>query len=86
MRITCPYCGDRDAQEFVYKGDAVPQRPHDGASEEAFFEYLYMRNNVAGPMEEHWYHAQGCRNWIVVDRNSCTHQISSATLAKGGLR
>jgi sarcosine oxidase subunit delta len=86
MRISCPYCGDRDAQEFVYRGDATPERPRDGANEHEVFEYLYLRNNVAGPMHENWYHAQGCRNWILVQRDTRTHEIHGVSLAKDGKR
>jgi sarcosine oxidase subunit delta len=85
MRIHCPYCGERDAHEFVYRGDAAPVRPASGADgEEAMFDYLYLRDNVAGEMAEHWYHAQGCRNWIVVNRDTRTHAILSARLAREG--
>ncbi|ATE63111.1 sarcosine oxidase subunit delta [Rhizorhabdus dicambivorans] len=81
MRIPCPYCGERDAQEFVYRGDAAPVRP---AGDDGFEDYVYLRDNIAGPMREHWYHAQGCRNWLTVDRDSCSHAISGARLARGG--
>ena len=27
MRITCPHCGERDAQEFTYLGDADRATP-----------------------------------------------------------
>jgi len=27
MRIPCPHCGERDAREFVYLGDANARRP-----------------------------------------------------------
>jgi sarcosine oxidase subunit delta len=81
MRIPCPYCGSRDAQEFVYRGDASPVRPAD-PDPERVFDYLYLRDNPAGPLREHWYHAQGCRNWLVVARDTRTHQISGAGLAK----
>ncbi len=80
MRIPCPYCGDRDAQEFVYRGDASPRRPD---TDEGFAEYVYLRDNIAGEMSEHWYHAQGCRNWLIVIRDTRTHRITSAALAKG---
>ena len=83
MRIPCPYCGDRDAQEFVYRGDATPRRP-DG--EEGMFDYVYLRDNPAGPIAEHWYHAQGCRTWIVVTRDTRTHAIAGARLAQGAAR
>ena len=81
MRIPCPYCGERDSREFVTRGDAGPQRP-EGGDEEAFHAYLYLRDNPKGALREHWYHAQGCRNWIVVERDTVTHAIHGAVLAK----
>jgi sarcosine oxidase subunit delta len=78
MRIPCPFCGDRDVQEFVYRGDAKPVRSPDG---ENLFEYVYLRDNVAGPMREHWYHAQGCRHWLVLERDTRSHAVLSAVLA-----
>ncbi len=84
MRIPCPFCGERDLSEFTYRGDAIPQRPRTDASEAEIFDYLYLRNNPAGPMHEHWYHAQGCRNWITVTRDTRDHSIFGATLARKG--
>lgn len=78
MRIPCPYCGERDSQEFVYRGDAGPRRP---TGEDGFFAYVYLRDNPAGRLQEHWYHAQGCRNWIVVTRDTRDHRIDRAVLA-----
>lgn len=83
MRISCPYCGERGGHEFVYRGDASPIRPNADAGQEAFIEYVYMRDNVASVMSEHWYHAQGCRNWLVVQRDTKSHEISGVALAKG---
>jgi len=79
MRIPCPFCGDRDSLEFVYRGDAAPERP-DG--EDGLYDYVYTRDNLAGPMREHWYHAQGCRNWLIVGRDTTTHEVFGARLAK----
>lgn len=79
MRIACPFCGDRDSHEFVYRGDAAPSRPENDAG---MFDYVYARANVAGVMREHWYHARGCRNWIAVTRDTVTHAISDARFAK----
>jgi heterotetrameric sarcosine oxidase delta subunit len=84
MRIPCPFCGSRDIQEFVYRGDAAPARPI--GDDDAFFDYVYLRDNVAGPMREHWYHAQGCRNWLVVTRDTVTHDIAGAALARSSSR
>jgi sarcosine oxidase subunit delta len=83
MQIPCPFCGDRDLREFTYLGDATVTRPDPATSdaERLFFEYLYLRDNPAGPHRELWYHAQGCRSWIRVDRDTRTHRIAGASLA-----
>ena len=79
MRIPCPFCGDRDAAEFVYRGDASPVRP---ADDEGVYDYVYLRENPVGPLREHWYHAQGCRQWLVVVRDTRSHEIFGAILAR----
>ncbi len=92
MRIVCPFCGAREAGEFTYLGDAKPKRPAmvelDVAGgtvgeAEAFYDYVYLRDNVAGAMNEHWYHGGGCRSWLVVTRNTTTHEIASVEAAPG---
>ena len=82
MLIACPHCGTRDAREFTYLGDAGRQRP-DGldAAAEKMFAYVYLRDNPAGPHREHWYHASGCRRWLVVVRDTRTHEVLSTALA-----
>ncbi|HQS68560.1 MAG: sarcosine oxidase subunit delta [Novosphingobium sp. 28-62-57] len=82
MHIPCPHCGPRDSSEFVYRGDATPRRPAE-VEAEAVYAYVYLRDNPAGMIREHWYHAQGCRNWIVVTRNTVTHEIAESALACG---
>jgi sarcosine oxidase subunit delta len=82
MRIPCPYCGSRDVQEFSYLGDADLRRPDPEAPEAAFHDYVYLRDNPAGPHRELWYHGSGCRNWLVVTRNTVTHAIAGARSAK----
>ena len=84
MRIPCPYCGDRDAHEFAYLGDATLTRPDPAApdAEERFADYVYLRDNPAGPHQEFWYHASGCRQWVKVARDTRTHAVEGATLAR----
>jgi sarcosine oxidase subunit delta len=81
MRIPCPFCGSRDSREFVYRGDATPVRPV-GDDADAMFDYLYLRDNPAGAFEELWYHAQGCRNWLRVQRDTRSHAVAGASLAR----
>ena len=84
MIIHHPILGPRDAQEFVYLGDvSLIDRP-DGMTQgvEAFHEYLYQRSNPAGEHRELWYHEQGDRSWLVVTRNTVTHEITRVELAR----
>ena len=79
MLIRCPYCGERPHAEFVYGGDANVRRPVDpaAASDETWFDYLYLRDNPRGPHREFWHHALGCDQWIEVRRDTITHAIQS---------
>ena len=82
MRISCPHCGDRDSREFAYTGDAhALNRPAPDAGEAAWDDYLNLRHNPAGPTRDLWYHEGGCGAWIVVDRNTVTHEIAATALA-----
>ncbi|HDZ71724.1 MAG TPA: sarcosine oxidase subunit delta [Aurantimonas coralicida] len=85
MIIDHPLLGPRDAAEFVYLGDAAligrPDPQDDGASEK-FYDYLYLRDNPAGLHRELWYHEQGDRSWLVLTRNTLTHEITSVELAR----
>ncbi|MDB6083433.1 MAG: soxD [Gammaproteobacteria bacterium] len=86
MRIHCPFCGERDLIEFAYHGDAGFERPAADAPDAParFFDEVYLRDNPAGPHEELWYHASGCRSWLRVRRNTRTHEILGAEFAKRG--
>ena len=85
MIINHPILGPRDASEFVYLGDASlinrPNKDEENAQEK-FYQYLYLRENVAGVHKELWYHEQGDRSWLVVTRNTNTHEILKVELAK----
>jgi sarcosine oxidase subunit delta len=90
MRLTCPYCGDRDSREFVYRGDAAPSRPEGAADAsgtlDAFHDYVFLRDNKAGAMTELWQHVAGCRSWLVVTRNTLTHEVTDVAFVGGTKR
>lgn len=77
MRIACPFCGEREAEEFAILGEAAAPRPDPDApgALEAFHGYVNLRANPDGPTTEHWYHAAGCRRWLAVTRDTRTHEI-----------
>ena len=85
MIIPHPLLGPRDASEFVYLGDAsLIKRPDWQADDAAdqFHDYLYLRDNPAGLHRELWYHEQGDRAWLVVTRNTLTHEITHVEMAR----
>ena len=82
MRIKCPLCGERDLREFSYRGAAVGMaRPAPDAGVSAWDDFVHLRENPAGPTRDLWYHDGGCSAWIVVDRNTVTHEIYATLLA-----
>jgi heterotetrameric sarcosine oxidase delta subunit len=85
MRITCPCCGERALEEFTYLGDANAKRPRDGGADatDEWVDYVYFRDNPAGPHRELWYHGAGCRSWLIVTRDTRNHAISDSIRAQG---
>lgn len=84
MLIPHPLLGLRDSQEFTYLGDAnLMHRPDAAAdnAEAAFCDYVFQRENPAGVHRELWFHEQGDRSWLVVTRDTTTHEILGAELA-----
>jgi methylglutamate dehydrogenase subunit B len=89
MIINHPLLGPRDASEFTYLGDAaLLARPDWQASDAAnqFYDYMYLRDNPAGLHRELWYHEQGDRSWLIVTRNTLTHEISKVEIASNVAR
>ena len=81
MRNPCPICGERDLREFYYVGDAkIVNRPSPDASEDLWNDYLHNRENPAGVTKDLWYHESGCNSWLIVTRNTVTHEVVSAEL------
>lgn len=82
MRIDCPLCGKRDRREFYYKGDAVAlARPDPNAGQTAWDEYVHLRDNPAGQTRDLWQHEAGCGAWLVVTRDTVTHEIAQVSMA-----
>jgi len=83
LRINCPVCGPRDETEFAYGGDASNERPDFlETDEQAWHDFVYLRNNPAGVHLEYWHHIVGCRHWLIVQRNTLTHEFGQIALAR----
>jgi sarcosine oxidase subunit delta len=82
MRIPCPCCGERGNEEFTVLGAAQPARPSPDAPLDAWSDHVHLRDNPAGPLHELWHHLHGCRAWLIVERDTRSHEILSVRLAR----
>ena len=84
MLIPCPHCGTRPVEEFTFLGDATVSRPEsvDAATVEQWQEYVYLRDNPRGDFFEYAQHSGGCRAWLVVTRNTDTHEVYNAVTVR----
>lgn len=74
--LTCPVCGvTAEETEFHGGGEAHLKRFGPGSSEEAFEEYLFMRENPRGVHFERWRHAYGCGKWFHAARCTTTLEV-----------
>ena len=72
--VKCPHCGLRPREEFTIRGEVPTPRPAAGADESVWFDHVYLRDNPRGQHREYWHHSGGCRRWLVLDRNTVTHE------------
>ncbi len=87
IRINCPWCGERNMEEFSYGGDAINKHPDLSADTSAaqYYDYVYLRNNSCGPHLEYWHHVNGCRQWLKVKRDTLTHEVLATAPADKSL-
>ena len=77
LLIPCPFCGPRPELEFRYGGQAHIARPEDPAAltDEAWADFLYLRDNVRGVHAERWRHIHGCARFFNMLRDTTTDRI-----------
>ena len=85
IRIPCPFCGTRDHSEFSYEGDATVEYPALDASQDDWFEAVFLRDNPRGWHREYWRHAFGCGLFLEVTRHMTTHEIKAVKVAHPGI-
>lgn len=74
--VPCPHCGIRPKEEFTIKGAALA-RPAADAPQSVWYDYTFLRENPRGRYDEHWHHTAGCRRWLVVTRDTASHEIEA---------
>jgi heterotetrameric sarcosine oxidase delta subunit len=81
MRIPCPLCGTRDRREFYYYGsEDYLNRPTDQGTIDDLDNHLFLRDNPAGITRDVWYHETGCSSWLIVTRNTISHEVLGSEL------
>lgn len=79
LLICCPFCGPRAGVEFKFERALEtivgPEMPATEAMSR-----LYTRDNPRGVSGELWRHSFGCGAWLMLQRDTATHEISSVTL------
>jgi heterotetrameric sarcosine oxidase delta subunit len=75
LRISCPYCGERDEPEFTFGGPTHVTRPTPEVDDATWTSYLFTRENPVGVHFERWLHAYGCNRWFNIARNTLTHDV-----------
>jgi sarcosine oxidase subunit delta len=76
--LPCPHCGPRPVDEYAYFGEVArrPTRTENGPpSLRELTDYIYFRDNVAGPQHEWWQHRMGCGEWFLAERDTRTNEI-----------
>ena len=71
--IPCPLNGLRNSDEFACGGEVVAMPPPD-ASDAAWIDYIFMRDNKAGLVREWWFHIP-TSYWFILERDTVTDTI-----------
>ena len=83
LNLHCPNCGvTAEETEFHAGGEAHLTRSGPDASEEAFEQYLFMRENPKGVHFERWRHVYGCGKWFHVARDTVTLEVFGSYAAQ----
>jgi methylglutamate dehydrogenase subunit B len=73
--LPCPNCGSRLASEFLYVGEMPDGVTGAETPLDEDFERAWLSVNAAGPHEERWFHADGCRRIVTVVRDTRTNRV-----------
>ena len=85
IRIPCPFCGTRDHSEFSDGGDGSIKYPQLDATRQEWHDAVFVRENICGVQTETWQHVNGCRMWLLIERDTMTHEIKSVRPAHAGM-
>ncbi len=83
LRIPCPSCGERDYTEFRYGGDANKGGPRMATATSRHGTTTYFCSTIPKVAHlEYWQHVLGCRQWLVLERDTATNAVGRSVLAR----
>jgi heterotetrameric sarcosine oxidase delta subunit len=74
----CPELCDRVLRSLPAK----PVRRHRTGGLQAWRDYVFIFDNPKGPHQEFWQHVFGCRQWLVLERDTAVNRVGSSVLAR----
>jgi sarcosine oxidase subunit delta len=69
-QLHCPFCGARELHEFEFRNTRAKVTTSE-------FSKVYLRVDSTDLSVEYWQHVQGCRAWLLVERNPSTGAVLS---------
>ncbi len=77
LLISCPYCGERDESEFSYGGPSAKYPAmNSSTSIEKWHRTIHLPGSSQKVLREYWYHESGCEQWIEINRDIDSHEIT----------
>ena len=73
-QMRCPLNGWRGIDEFAYGGEFVEMPDPAACGDEAWSDYVFLRENRRGPVAEWWCHVPSAL-WFVALRNTGTGEV-----------
>ena len=72
--IPCPHCGLRPKEEFSIRGRGAATSGAGCEPKRRGSPMFICATIRAAAIEEYWHHAGGCRRWLIVTRDTLTHE------------
>ena len=68
--LTCPNCGRRPVEEFVFGGEVRAESDPILEPDEQDIDLVWMFDNPDGLTTERWFHVAGCGRWTTIRRDT----------------
>lgn len=74
LRLTCPHCGTRPIEEWIY-GEILDVPADLVDAGDVALDRGFFHTNREGDVEEAWFHLYGCRRWVRIGRDTRTDEV-----------